>query len=62
MKVCRNLDSLLKSIEQGEPCCLKYTNKAQTERGYIIYQQNGTNLIVSDETYDKIKDYLKQVN
>ena len=61
MKNCRTLTSLLKSIENGEDCCLKYTNISPTENGYIIYQQNGTNLIISDRTYHIIKDYLKQV-
>lgn len=61
MKSCRTLDGLLKAIDKGENCCLKYTSKSMTRDGYIIYQSNGTNLIVSDETYEKIEPYLKQV-
>ena len=61
MKYCRTIEGLLKAIEKGEQCCLKYTNKAPTRDGQIIYQSNGTNLIVKDSTYLKIKPYLKQV-
>lgn len=61
MKYCRTLNGLLNAIEKGESCCLKYTSKSPTRNGYIIYQSNGTNLIVSDDTHDKIEPYLKQV-
>lgn len=62
MKFCRTLNGLLKSIEKGEKCCMKYTSShISGNGGYIIYQSNGTNLIVNDETYKKIKPYLKQV-
>jgi len=61
MKICRTLKSLLKSIDKCEACCLKYTDKAKTENGYIIYLQSGTNLIIVDETYNKIKDYLVRI-
>lgn len=61
MKTCKTLNGLLKSISKGETCCLKYTHKAPTENGYIIYLQSGTNLIVVDETYNKIKNYLVQI-
>lgn len=60
-KVCRTLDGLQKAIKKGENCCLKYTSKAISgSGGYIIYLVSGTNLIVSDNTYDEIKDYLVQ--
>lgn len=58
MKNCRTLNGLLKAMEKQETCCLKYTSKAPTNNGYIIYQANGTNLIVTDETYEKIKAHL----
>lgn len=62
LKVCRTLDGLEKAIEKGEKCCLKYTSKAVGgSGGYIIYQTNGTNLIISDDTYEKIKNHLVQV-
>ena len=61
MKNCRTLEGLLKAIDKGEQCCLKYTNKSRTSDGHIIYQANGTNLIVRENTYSKIEPYLKQV-
>jgi hypothetical protein len=61
MKTCRTLEGLLKAIEKGENACLKYTHKGITQDGYIIYLQSGTNLIVKDSTYNKIKDYLVQI-
>ena len=61
-KVCRTLEGLQKAIQKGENCCLKYTSKSMSgSGGYIIYLASGTNLIVSDNTYEEIKDYLVQV-
>lgn len=61
MKTCRTLDGLLKAMEKGERCCLKYTDKARTEDGYIIYLQSGTNLIISNKTYDYIERCLQKI-
>ena len=61
MKNCRTLKGLLKAIDKGEPCCLPYNSKAPTRDGYIIYQTNGTNLIITDKTYRIIEPYLKLV-
>lgn len=62
MKYCRTLDGLLKAIEKGEQCCLKYTHTGRTiSDEMIIYQANGTNLFVTNTTYEKIKPFLKQV-
>lgn len=62
MKRCRTLKGLLQAIQKNEPCYLPYTSKAVSgSGGYIIYQTDGTNLIVSDETYQKIESYIKQV-
>ncbi|QST02553.1 hypothetical protein IMZ31_24190 (plasmid) [Pontibacillus sp. ALD_SL1] len=60
MKRCRTLNGLLNAIEKGEACELTYTSKARTSDGYIVYQTNGTNLIVTNETYQKIEPYLRQ--
>jgi hypothetical protein len=62
MKYCRTLNGLLKAIEKGEHCRLKYTSKAPTRDGMIIYQSNGVNLLVKNETYKKIEFYLEMVN
>lgn len=61
MKTCRTLNGLLTAIKKGEAACLKYTDKAPTGNGYIIYLKSGTNLIVSCATYDRIKNYLVRV-
>lgn len=61
MKKCRTIDGLLKAIDKGEACCLSYTSKAPTRDGYIIYQTNGTNLLVTDKTYQTIEPYLRFV-
>jgi Tfp pilus assembly protein PilZ len=61
MKTCRSLTGLLKAIENKESCCLKYTDKAITQDSYIIYLQSGTNLIITDKTYEQIKDYLVRI-
>lgn len=60
MKNCRTLNGLLKSIENNEGCQLKYTHKSLCHPGdkWIIYQANGTNLIISNVTHEKIKNYL----
>lgn len=61
MKKCRTLNGLLKAIDKGEACCLPYNSKAPTKDGQIIYQTNGTNLIVTDKTYHTIEPYLQLV-
>jgi hypothetical protein len=63
MKTCRTLTGLLKAIEKDKAACLKYTDKAYnpSENGWIIYLQSGTNLIVTDETYNSIKDCLVRI-
>lgn len=61
MKKCRTLNGLLKDIEKDAPSCLPYTSKAKTRDGHIIYLATGTNLIVTDETYEKIESRLSLV-
>lgn len=61
MKKCRTIEGLLKAIDNGESCCLRYNSKSPTRDGHIIYQTNGTNLIVSDKTFNKIEPYLQLV-
>ena len=64
MKNCNTLNGLLKTIDKKENCCLKYISKHMIMNGnggYLIYQVNGTSLIVSEETYNKIESYLVQI-
>lgn len=58
MKTCRTLNGLLKSLQEGKNAYLNYINMAKTEDGYIIYQTNGNNLIISENTYEIIKNNL----
>lgn len=58
MKTCKTLNGLLKALQEGENAYLNYVDMARTEDGYIIYQTNGTNLIVSENTYEIIKNNL----
>lgn len=62
MKYCRTLEGLLKALDKGERVGLKYVSKSRTSEGYIIYLVDGTNLIVWEDTYDRIKDHLVLVD
>lgn len=63
MKKCRNLRGLMKAISNEETCCLEYTDKCYNPIDYmwIIYHKNGTNIIINNREYDKIKKYLIKV-
>lgn len=62
MKYCRTLEGLLKALDKGERVGLKYVSKSRTSEGYVIYLVDGTNLIVWEDTYDRIKDHLVLVD
>lgn len=62
MKYCRTLEGLLKALDNGERVGLKYVSKSRTSEGYVIYLVDGTNLIVWEDTYDRIKDHLVLVD
>lgn len=62
MKYCRTLEGLLNALDNGERVGLKYVSKSRTSEGYVIYLVDGTNLIVWEDTYDRIKDHLVLVD
>ena len=62
MKYCRTLEGLLKALDKGERVGLKYVSKSRTSEGYVIYLVDGTNLIVWEDTYDRIKAHLVLVD
>lgn len=59
MKICKTYNGLLNSIEKGQSAILYYTGKSiSPDGGAIVYLADGTNLILSVEGYDEIKNYL----
>lgn len=62
MKYCRTLEGLLRALDNGDRVGLKYVSKSRTSEGYIIYLVDGTNLIVADETYERIEAHLVLVD
>lgn len=62
MKTCRTYKGLLAAIKAKEPAQLKYTDMSKTSGGgCIVYLQNGTNLILSHNGYEEIKDHLVKI-
>jgi len=63
MKNCRTLAGFEKAIKQNTNCCLRYTEKVYNPimKQWIVYLKSGCNLIITDITHNRIKNYLQKI-
>lgn len=62
MKCCRTANGLLKSIKNGEHCVMKVWGVDMHLNGANINLGEGKYSIVGEETWTKIKNYIRKPN